>query len=127
MQGQNVLITSSGDPSVGSIEETLTVTLLPQTLNGTVSAVSNQNGVAVYTVTLAPYDLIPVLQNYTSDTPPPHLANPSTIVVYADTNASFLNSGTIAVGSLIRARGVVFDDNGIARMDATAIYDGVTE
>lgn len=127
LQGQNLLITSSGDPSVGSIEETLTVTLLPQTVNGTVSAVSNENGFAVYTVTLAPYDLIPVLQNYTSDTPPPHLANPSTIVVYADTNASFLNSGTIAVGSLIRARGVIFDDNGTARMDATAIYDGVPE
>ena len=101
--------------------------MLPQTVNGTVSAVSNENGFAVYTVTLAPYDLIPVLQNYTSDTPPPHLANPSTIVVYADTNASFLNSGTIAVGSLIRARGVIFDDNGTARMDATAIYDGVPE
>jgi hypothetical protein len=47
--------------------------------------------------------------------------------VYADTNTSFLNSGTIAVGSLIRFRGVIFDDNGTARMDAIAIYDGVTE
>jgi hypothetical protein len=127
LQGQNVLITSSGLPGFESVEEALTTTLLPQTLNGTVSAVSNENGFAVYTVTLAPYDLIPVLQNYTSNTPPPHLSNPSTIVVYADTNVSFLNSGTIAVGSLIRARGVIFDDNGTARMDAIAIYDGVTE
>ena len=127
LQGQNVMITSSGLPGFESVEEALTTTLLPQTLNGTVSGVSNENGFAVYTVTLAPYDLITVLQNYTSDTPPPHLSNPSSIVVYADTNASFLNSGTIAVGSLIRFRGVVFDDNGTARMDAIAIYDGVPE
>jgi hypothetical protein len=127
LQGQNVLVTSSGVADNRSIEEAVTVNLLPQTLNGTVSAVSNQAGFAVYTVTLAPYDLLPVLQNYTSLTPPPHLSNPSSIVVYADTNTSFLNSGTVAVGSLIRFRGVIFDDNGTARMDATAIYDGVTE
>lgn len=127
LQGQNVLITSSGIPDNRSIEEAITVTLLPQTLNGTVSAVSNEGGFAVYTVTLAPYDLIPVLQNYVSNNPPPHLSNPSVIVVYADTNTSFLNSGTIAVGSVIRFRGLIFDDNGTARMDATTIYGGVTE
>jgi len=127
LQGQNVLVASSGTPGFESVEEALTITLLPQTLNGTVSAVSNENGFAVYTVTLAPYDLLPVLQNFTSNTPPPHLVNPSSVVVYADTNVSFLNSGTIMVGSLIRARGVIFDDNGTARMDAIALYDGVTE
>ncbi len=127
LQGQNVLVTSSGVPDNRSIIEAVTVNLLPQTLNGTVSAMSNENGFAVYTVTLAPYDLLPVLQNYTSLTPPPHLTNPTSIVVYADTNATFLNSGTIGLGSLIRFRGVIFDDNGTARMDATAIYDGVTE
>jgi hypothetical protein len=127
LQGQNVLVTSSGVPGFESVEEALTLTLLPQTVNGTVSGVSNEGGFAVYTVTLAPYDLIPVLQNFTSNTPPPHLSNPSTIIVYADTHVSFLNSGTIAVGSVIRARGAIFDDNGTARMDAIAIYDGVPE
>lgn len=126
-QGQDVLITSSGVPDNQSVEVATGITLLPQTLNGTVSAVTNDSGFAVYTVTLAPYDLIPVLQNYTSNTPPPHLTNPTTILVYADTSTSFLNSGMVAVGSLIRCRGVIFDDNGTMRMDATTIYDGVAE
>lgn len=71
--------------------------------------------------------MIPVLQNYTSNTPPPHLVNPTTILVYADTSTSFLNSGMVSVGSLIRIKGVIFDDNGTLRMDATTIYDGVPE
>jgi hypothetical protein len=125
LQGQDILASSSGVPQLPGIEVPTTITLLPQTLNGTVTAVTNESGFAVYTVTLAPYDLIPVLQNYTSNTPPPHLTNPSTIFVYADTNARFLNSGIVGVGSLIRFRGLIFDDNGTLRMDATAIYDGV--
>ncbi|HXO00201.1 MAG TPA: hypothetical protein VN881_14085 [Candidatus Acidoferrales bacterium] len=127
LQGQNVLVTSQGVPDQQSIETATTITLLPQTLNGMVSAVSNDGGFTVYNVTLAPYDLIPVLQNYTSDTPPPHLANPTTILVYTDTNTRMLNTGAVAAGSLIRFRGLIFDDNGTARMDAGAIYDGVTE
>ena len=126
-QGQDVQISSSGIPDGQSIEVATSITLLPQTLNGTVSAVTNDSGFAVYTVTLASYDLIPILQNYTSNTPPPHLTNPTTILVYADTSTSFLNSGTVGVGSLIRFRGVIFDDNGTLRMDATTIYDGVPE
>jgi hypothetical protein len=114
-------------PDGQSIEVATSITLLPQTLNGTVSAVTNDSGFAVYTVTLAPYDLIPVLQNYTSNTPPPHFTNPTTILVYADTSTSFLNFGMVGVGSLIRFRGVIFDDNGTLRMDATTIYDGVAE
>ena len=49
------------------------------------------------------------------------------MLVYADTSTSFLNSGIVGVGSLIRVRGVIFDDNGTLRMDATTIYDGVPE
>jgi hypothetical protein len=126
-QGQEVQVTSSGVPDNQSVEVATGITLLPQTLNGTVSAVTNDSGFAVYTVTLAPYDLIPVLQNFTDNTPPPHLTNPTTILVYADTSTSFLNSGIVDVGSLIRCRGVIFDDNGTMRMDATTIYDGVAE
>jgi hypothetical protein len=127
LQGQNVLVTSQGVPDQQSIETATTITLLPQTLNGIVTSVANDGGFTVYTVTLAPYDLIPVLQNFTSDTPPPHLTNPTTIVVYADTNTHMLNTGTVAAGSLIRFRGLIFDDNGTLRMDAGEIYDGVTE
>ncbi len=127
LQGQNVLITSNGIPDQQSVETATTITLLPQTLNGMVTAVASDSGFTVYTVTLAPYDLIPVLQNYTSDTPPPHLTNPTTIVVYADTNTRMLNTSAVAAGSLIRFRGLIFFDNGTLRMDAGEIYDGVTE
>jgi hypothetical protein len=127
LQGQNLSVTSSGIPNAQSIETASTVTLEPQTLNGMVMNVANDSGLAVYTVALAPYDLFPVLQNYTSFTPPPHLTNPTTILVYADTSAAFLNSGMISAGSLLRFRGLVFDDNGTLKMDCAAIYDGVTE
>jgi hypothetical protein len=127
LQGQNIFVFASGSPNQQSIEQATAITLMPQTLNGTVLAVTNNGGFIVYTVSLAPYDLIPVLQNFTDNAPPPHLASPNTIVVYADTNTQFLNSGTVGAGSLIRFRGVIFDDNGTARMDATTIYDGVTE
>jgi hypothetical protein len=127
LQGQNVLITSNGIPDQQSTATATTITLLPQTLNGMVTSVANDSGFTVYTVTLAPYDLIPVLQNFTSDTPPPHLTNPTTISVYVDTNTRMLNTGTVAAGSLIRFRGLIFDDNGTLRMDAGEIYDGVTE
>jgi hypothetical protein len=127
LQGQDVLITSNGIPDQQSVETATTITLLPQTLNGMVTAVANDGGFTVYTVTLAPYDLIPVLQNFTDDMPPPHLTNPTTILVYADTNTRMLNSAAVAAGSLIRFRGLIFDDNGTLRMDAGEVYDGVTE
>jgi hypothetical protein len=33
----------------------------------------------------------------------------------------------VNVGSLLRFKGLIFDDNGTLRMDAAEIYDGVTE
>jgi hypothetical protein len=53
--------------------------------------------------------------------------NPLTVLVYADSNTRMLNSGAVAAGSLIRFRGLIFDDNATLRMDASEIYDGVTE
>lgn len=127
LQGQNLSVFTPGSTSQQGIPDTTTITLVPQTLNGMVSGISNDSGFTVYTVTLAPYALIPVLQNYTDDMPPPHLTNPSTILVYADTNTHMLNSATVAAGSLIRFRGLIFFDSGTLRMDAGEIYDGVTE
>jgi hypothetical protein len=107
-------------------ENVTTITLDPQTLNGTVTAVSNQAGFTVYAVVLAPYDLFPVLQMDPAFGTP-QLAEPTTVFVYADTNAVLLNSGTIDVGSLLRFKGLIFDDNGTLRMDVSEVYDGVTE
>jgi len=109
-----------------NFENVSTITLDLQTVNGTVTAVSNEAGFTVYTVTLAPYDLFPVLQ-MDAGFGTPQLSNPTTVFVYADANAVLLNSSTINVGSLQRFKGLVFDDNGTLRMDAAEIYDGVTE
>jgi Domain of unknown function (DUF5666) len=103
------------------------VIVRPQTINGTVTSMSTTNGFSVYTVALAPYDLIPTLQDYLVLPSPSQLSPPSSVVVYADSNTQLLNSGPIAQGSLLRFRGLIFDDNGTARMDCLEILDGVTE
>jgi len=104
-----------------------TVTLKPQAINGTVTAMSAINGFSVYTVALAQYDLIPTLQQNLAPGSPNQLNAPSSVIVYADSNTQLLNSGTISQGSLLRFRGVIFYDNGTARMDCQEILDGVTE
>jgi hypothetical protein len=132
LQGQNVSALTSSDSSVNPPPTNpiaSTITLRPQTVNGTVTAISNEGGFTVYTVTLAFYNLFPVLQqDAASDPALPQLTAPTIIVVYADTSALFLNSGgMVNVGSLLRFKGLIFDDNGTLRMDAAEIYDGVTE
>ena len=126
--GQNDSVYYSSFSGYAPSTAATAVTLMPQTINGTVTAISNSNGFAVYTVQLAPYDLIPVLQaNPNPITPFPVLNNPSSVVVYADTHAQMLTSGTISVGSVFRFRGLIFFDSGTASMDASEILDGVPE
>ncbi|MGB6973766.1 MAG: hypothetical protein WBD67_03690 [Terracidiphilus sp.] len=110
---------SPGRPSVD------TITLLPQTINGTVTAVSSDGGFTTYTVTLAGYDLFPQLavQAYQTTV----LADPGTVIVYADSNAKMLNTQPVAVGGVFRFYGLVFNDNGTLRMDCAQVNDGVAE
>ncbi|HEX4544804.1 MAG TPA: hypothetical protein VH110_00500, partial [Candidatus Acidoferrum sp.] len=96
-------------------------------VNGTVTAVSNVNNFTVYSVTLAPYSLIPTLQN-TAGTTVNRLNSPANVIqAYVDSNTQLLNSAPIAMGSLLRFRGLIFDDNGTLRMDCGQINDGVPE
>jgi hypothetical protein len=125
--GQNVSITSHALTEQGGpvYVPAATVTLVPQTINGMVSAVANSGGFEMYTVALAAYDLMPNLavqggQNTL-------LTNPGMVVVYADPNTQMLNSGTIGVGSVMRFNGLVFNDNGTLRMDCAQVNDGVAE
>lgn len=77
-------------------------------------------------VTLAPYDLIPTLQNVAG--PINRLTGPADVVqVYVDSSAQVLTSAPISAGSLLRFRGLIFDDNGTLRMDCNLIRDGVPE
>jgi hypothetical protein len=99
--------------------------LIPQTFNGTVESITNQNGFAVYTVALSSYNLFAVTQQ--GMFVPVPVTDPTTVVVYVDTSAQFLNSGMVEEGNLLRFRGIVFNDNGALRMDCNEILDGVTQ
>jgi hypothetical protein len=99
--------------------------LVPQTINGTVSAVSTNGGFTVYTVTLAPYDLLPVLAAQAGL--PTQLTNPNTVLVYADSNTQMLNANSVSVGGVFRFYGLVFNDSGTLRMDCAQINDGVEQ
>lgn len=123
--GQILKTYSPGTFTSQQTELATTATLIPQTINGTVASISNQNGFAVYTVNLAPYDLIPTLQQQVG--PIPRIVNPNTVVVYVDTTAPFLNTGDINVGTLLRFYGVIFNDGGTLRMDCLQTKDGVAE
>jgi hypothetical protein len=126
--GQNVLVFSPGIPGAQAYEGVTTLTLVPQTINGTVTAVSNSNGFTVYTVALAPYDMIPTGQQATLNWWSPNkLNNPATVIVHADANTQLLNSTPINPGSVLRFTGLIFDDNGTLRMDCGQILDGVPE
>ena len=101
------------------------LTLLPQTINGTVKSISSDSGFSTYTITLAPYDLFPELAVQGGQRTA--VTNPNTVVVYADSNTQQLNTNPIAVGSVVRFYGLVFNDNGTLRMDCAQINDGVPE
>jgi Domain of unknown function (DUF5666) len=125
--GQNVTVTTQATALVGgpSYSPLTTMALRPQTINGTVSAISSQGGFTTYTVTLAAYDLFPQFAVQPGQTT--LLTNPSTVTVYADSNTQMLNQSSLAVGSVFRFYGMVFNDNGTLRMDCAQINDGVAE
>ena len=123
--GQTVSMTShAASFSSGSLP-VATVTLMPQTINGTISAISSEGGFTTYTVTLAPYDLFPNLA-YQPDQAT-LLTNPNTIVVYADRHTQGRNAAVLAAGGIFRFNGLVFNDAGTLRMDCAQINDGVAE
>jgi len=126
--GQNVLITSH-TPSMPNAPENpaaSTITLVPQTIDGTVRDMTTSGGFEVYTVALASYDLFPELAFSNSYQTSP-LTDPSTVMVYVDSSTKTLNSPSATVGAVLRFTGVVFDDNGALRMDCARIRNGVAE
>lgn len=127
INGQNVFITThaTSESNYPIYVPVSTMTLLPQTINGTVSAVSTSGSFTTYTVTLAAYDLFPNLAVQSGQTT--KVSNPGSVVVYVDSNTQQLNTDFIAVGSVLRFNGLVFNDNGTLRMDCAQINDGVAE
>jgi hypothetical protein len=101
-----------------------TMTLMPQTINGTVRASTPSGNFTDYTVTLAPYDLFPMLANQPSQTTVEN--NPSQLEVYVDSNTQLLNAQALAASNTLRFYGLVFNDNGTLRMDCAQVNDGVS-
>ncbi|MGA2888906.1 MAG: DUF5666 domain-containing protein [Terracidiphilus sp.] len=125
--GQLVAITSH----VTEVEEYPTyvpatvMTLMPQTINGTVQAVGTAGTFTTYTVELQSYDMFPQFAVQGGQTT--LLTNPLQVVVYADQNTQMVNAGSSAAGSVLRFTGVIFNDNGALRMDCTQVAGGATE
>jgi hypothetical protein len=121
--GQNIYLSAPAIPEEGPFVEARTITLIPQTIDGTVAATSNSGNFTVYTVTLAPYDIFPAMavqpQQITL------LTDPSQVEVYIDSNTQMLNSEALAVGSTLLFNGLIFNDNGTLRMDCGQVNDGV--
>jgi len=123
--GQNVYITSHATTLQGgpTYFPATTITLIPQTINGTINGISSEGGFTTYEVTLAAYDLITNLAVQPGQATV--LTNPSNVVVYVDSNTQMLNTQPLAVGSVVRFNGMLFNDNGTARMDCGQVSDGV--
>jgi Domain of unknown function (DUF5666) len=123
--GQNVDIAAGSLSIVGpTYTPANTITLVPQTINGTVVALQQSGSFVDYTVSLASYDLFPTLAVQQGQTT--LLNNPSQIEVYVDNNTQKLNTQALAPGSTLRFYGLVFNDNGTLRMDCAQVNDGVT-
>jgi hypothetical protein len=125
--GQNVYITSPAffhytPPNY--LATATTVTLMPQTVNGTVFGIGASGAFTVYSVSLASYDLFPTLAIQQGQTA--LLSNPSVIEVYADGNTTGLTPWAPALGDTLRFYGLVFNDHGTLRMDCAQISAGVS-
>ena len=126
VDGQNIFFSVHGSIETLAVPPPMTtVELLPQSINGAVSAVSSAGNFTMYTVTLAPYDLFPNLAVQPGQTT--LLASPNTVVVYADSTTQMLNLNSIGVGGVFRFYGLVLNDGGTLRMDCAQLSDGVPE
>lgn len=120
--GQNVAISSLG---ISSYVHATTVTLRPQTIDGTVTAVSSAGSFAVYTVALAPYDLFPTLAVQPAQAT--LLQNPNQVEVYVSGTTRLLNTNSLVLGSAFRFSGLIFNDTGTLRMACNQVNDGVPQ
>ena len=125
--GANFSTFSDGDRDLQGEPYATTVILKPQTINGTITSMSTVNGFSVYTVTLAPYDLIPTLQQNLAPGLPARSTCPipSSCTRIQTRRSSPSHPSVRAAFSDFAA--MIFDDNGTLRMDCQEILDGVTE
>jgi hypothetical protein len=124
--GQNIFLSAVSDTVAGGFPYTpaSTLTLVPQTIDGTISSTSTAGGFTVYNVALASYDLFPTLAVQAGQTT--LLNSPNEVEIYVDSNTQELNSQPLAAGGTFRFYGLVFNDLGTLRMDCAQLNDGVS-
>lgn len=124
--GQNIYVSaphyilSGGTPYYAAAT---TITLMPQVVDGTVYGAGSSGSFTVYSVELGSQDLFPTLAVQAGQTT--LLTQPGQIQIYVDKSTQQLASTPVMVGAPARFYGLVFNDNGVLRMDAAAIFDGV--
>jgi hypothetical protein len=124
--GQNVYLSSPAFITCCGQEyyaPATTMTLMPQTIDGTVLSSSVSGNFMVYAVGLSDYDLFASLAVQPGQAT--LLNQPDQVQVYVDGSTRTLNSGPVAAGSTLRFYGLVFNDQGVLRMDCAQINDGV--
>jgi len=124
--GQNVYLSTASLQNSGGFPyiPLSGVTLIPQSLDGTVLGTANAGNFTIYTVELASYDLFPALAVQQGQAS--LLNNPAEVNVYVDGNTQQLNSQPPASGGTFLFYGLVFNDNGTLRMDCAQVNDGVS-
>jgi hypothetical protein len=122
--GQNVYAGTTATSFEGGPNYTplTSLTLIPQTIDGTVSGSSTAGNFTVYAANLASYDLFPTLAVQAAQTT--LLNNPSEVEVYVDSSTQLLNSQSLGPGGTFRFYGLVFNDHGTLRMDCAQVTDG---
>lgn len=125
--GQNIVITSEATAMQGGpvYVPASTVTLMPQTVNGTITNIQASGQLTTYTVSLAQYDLFQNLANQPGQSN--QIASPGRMTVYVSGGNLGLESQEIAIGQPFRFTGLVFNDNGALKMDCLQILAGVAE
>lgn len=124
--GQNVYLSSPAFVTCCGTQyfaPATTITLIPQTIDGTVLGSTLSGDFTVYAVELSDSDPFTSLATQTGL--PTLLTQPNQVQVYVDSSTRMLSSDPVAAGSNLRFYGLVFNDQGVLRMDCAQINDGV--
>ena len=109
--GQNVMVAASSISGTTAVASS--VTLAPQTVDGTIASMTTgSGGLTAYVVTLPSQSALASLTGAT------------TVTVYSNSGTQMMNASQLAVGSTVRFNGLLFNDNGTLRMVAGACNDG---
>ncbi|HUN83374.1 MAG TPA: DUF5666 domain-containing protein [Terracidiphilus sp.] len=128
--GQMVSVASTSISFTGGTwTEPTSITLVAQTIDALVTSVTNAggSGYTVYTVQLAPYDLIVQMNSAAGAAVNSRLANASTVNVYVNSATTVLNSTPLAAGGVFRFTGLLFNDGGVLRMVCDRVDDQVPQ